>query len=246
MDLSLTPGETREAQILSAVETSETDPIEWATITSDYNGHHAEFSVFADALKLEGVRVNITATTQQKIADVLDCMFLTPRLADLMWLQREVTLLPCPQGASKDMGSTATMIKHSAAVDAQLKKLGNPAGLKVTTGKLWVLDNDLLKLPNRSMNYGWPFVGQTFQGSSFEPTASRLQDDKGRFLRLIQGKGTRHDRFHVDYSQVCVLVSLNCTVDGNPMRLNELLQDPALAPLANLGGRLEVLRQPGT
>jgi hypothetical protein len=172
-------------------------------------------------------------------------MFLTTKLADLCWMQRIVTIPPFPQGASKDMGSTAAMLKHSAAIDAALLKLGNPVGLISTFGKAWVVDNDLLKLPNRAMNLGWHFEGQSFQGSSFEVTASRLQDGQGRYVRLIQGKGTRHDLDHVDYSQTVSLVSLNCVVDGQQRRLNEVLQDPVLSHLANLGGFLHCLRQPG-
>lgn len=239
-------GEAREKAILDFIRSGDWDPVDWQTITSNYNGHTAEFSVFGDALKIRDVRVNVTATTQQAIADYMDCMFLTPKLADLMWEQRAITIPPFPQGASKDMGSTDAMLRHSVAIDQALDKQGSPSGLIGTFGKLWVLDNELLKLPNRAMNYGWHFVGQSFQGASGEVTASRLQDGQGRYQRIIQGRGTRHDRWHVDYSQVCALVSMNCVVDGQDRRLNEILQDPQLAPLANLGGRLDVLRQPGT
>lgn len=247
MSLTIPPNNTpdREAAILDYVQQGAFEA-PYAAITSTYNGHTATFNVFADALKIEGVRVNMTAQTQQKVADLLDCMLLTPKLADLIWVQRQVSLPPFPLGASPDMGSTAMMIKHSSKIDDALAKLPDQSGLICTVGKHWVVDNDLLIASKSAMNYGWHFEGQTFQGSGFEATASHLQTDHGFLARLIQGKGTRHNMYHVDYSQTCVLVSLDCTVDGQSARLTDVLKDPTLFGLANMGGILHVLRQPGT
>lgn len=248
MALPRNAGPAREQAILDAVQAGDYD-VPWASVTSSHEGHTATFFVFGDALKVEGCRVNVTAQTQQSIADTLDCMLLTPKLADLIWMQREVSLRPQivrPFGID-----TQAMETHSSMIDAQLAKLANPYGLISTVGKHWVVDNGLL--PPRviqgapvAMNYGWHFSGPTFDGSGFEITASRVQDEAGRLVRLIQGKGTKHNMLHVDYSQTCVLVSLNCKIDGSDMRLDDVLRDGKLAPLANHDGVLQVLRQPGT
>jgi len=240
MTLSLPPNATpaREQAILDYVQQGNCE-FSWATVTSNYNGHTAEFQVFADALKIEGVRVNVCAKTEQLIADVLDCMLLTPKLADLAWLQRAVTIKPHTRAFSE---TTADMIAHSAQIDADLQALGSPSGLVCTVGKHWVLDNAIAGkiyagVPV-AMNYGWHFDGPTFQGQSWEQCASIAS-------RLIQGRGTRHDMHHVDYSQICVLVSNHCTVDGTDMALTDVLTSPDLAPLASHQGVLNVLRQPG-
>lgn len=235
----------REQAILDLVSQGGFE-IAWATVLSDHNGHHAEFQIMADALKIEGVRVNVSARTQQMIADQLDCLLLTPKLADLAWMQRDTTLPPFPRGNTNGMSSTQAMLDHSAKIDKALTAFEGPMGLIGTVGKHWVIDNDLAIRNYRAMNYGWHFEGPNFQGMTGEVVASLQKDAKGRYTRLIQGRGMAHDMAHVDYSQVCVLALQTCLIDGQVARLSDVLQDPELAPLASHQGVMKVLRQPGT
>lgn len=235
-------GQKREDAILDHVAQGNYE-IEWATIQSTHNGQTAEFQVFGDALKIDGVRVGMCARTEQLIADALGCMLLTPKLADLIWQQRIITLKPEPVAFSD---STQTMINHSREIDKQLEALGNPMGLKSTVGKHWVIDNDLKFKPQWAMNYGWHFEGKSFENIPGEISASRYKDEKGNLGKLIQGRGTRHNMNHSDYSQTCVLVSQACTVNGTDFDLKSLLQDPNLAPLASHQGIMTIFRQPGT
>jgi hypothetical protein len=235
-------GPEREGAIFQAVLDGRTTN-EWAKVTSTHDDHTAEFNVFADALKLNGVRVNVSAETKQKIADAMGCLLLTPKLADLIWQQRQVTLVPSPQSIT---ASTRAMVEHSARVDAQLEKLGNPTGLICTVGKLWVIDELLAQKPNKAMNYGWHFEGSSFQGLTGEVAASLYKDPKTKqYGRLIQGRGTAHDFHHSDYSQICVLVARTCTVDGGERDLEDILRSADLASLASHTGKMTVLRQPG-
>jgi hypothetical protein len=244
---SLPPTATREREsvILQMVKEGSCD-YTWSTITSEHNDHRADFSVFTDALKIEGIRVNVTAETQQLIADHLDAMLLTPKLADLLWMQRDTTLPPFPRGNTNGMSTTQAMIEHSEKIDKALGAMSNPYGILGTVGKHWVIDNALAtKVVGTAMNYGWHFVKDAWAGYS-EACASGAKDpNTGQIIRLIQGRGTRHDMQHVDYSQVCVLVHKVCTVDGTEMNLTDVLQKPELAPLASHQGVLRVLRQPG-
>lgn len=235
-------GPERETAIFQAVLDGRTTN-EWAKITSSYKDHTAEFNVFADALKLEGVRVNVSAETEQKIADAMGCLLLTPKLADLLWAQAAVRVAPRPRPIT---ATTKAMVEHSFDIDKQLQ--GNPTeGLLIqTVGKHWVIDELLAQKPNRAMNYGWHFEGSNFQGLTGEVCASLMKDPKtGAYCRLIQGRGTAHDMHHSDYSQICVLVARTCTVDGMERDLGDILQDPELAYLANQTGKMTVLRQPG-
>jgi hypothetical protein len=249
LELPEKPGQEREQAIRDLVCAGQAQ-YEWATITSTHGDHTAEFQVFADALKIEGVRVCMSAETEQVIADMLGCSLLTAKLADLIWLQRQVTLKPFPHGNPKTMHDTAAMLKHSAKLDMALEIQGNPGGLISTTGKHWILDNSiadgrLIDGAPVACNYGWPFEGPSFEGIGGEVLATQAKNDKGQFLRLIQGRGTRHNMKHSDYSQICVLVFLDCTVDGQPAKLPDVLQDPELAPLASHQGVMKCLRQPG-
>jgi hypothetical protein len=239
LQIQSNPGPDRENALLGYVSNGRFQ-VEYSTLKSTHGDHVAEFQVFSDALKIEGIRINVSAETQQKIADCLGCLLLTPKLADLMWIQREVTLKPFPRPIT---ASTEAMVEHSSKIDAALVKLGNPTGLIQTVGKHWVIDNDIHA--GKAMNYGWHFEGANFQGISGEVSATLSKDSHGQFVRLIQGRGTAHDMHHVDYSQTCVLVARGCVVDGQAQDLLAVLQDPELAPLASHQGALRVLRQPG-
>lgn len=212
------------------------DSLTFATVTSGFGGHAGEFLVLADALAVEGIRINASASLQQTIADRLGCLLLTAKLADLLYLQRGVTLLPQPQPISS---AVTAMVAHSKRVDAALQAAGAPQGPVVqTVGKHWILDNDTLSHPGKACNYGWHFPGSSFDGSRWGAAVTPG-------LRLIQDRGWFHDITHVDYSQTVVLVHRSCKVDGSQRDLAEVYQNPALAPLVSHQGALSALRQPG-
>jgi hypothetical protein len=240
LDLPPQAGPARDAAILARAGDLS---FSWRPITSSAGSHTAEFRVFADAAKLDGVRINASARLMQQLADRLSCSLLTPRLADLMWAQRRVTVDPFLMPIS---ASTDAMVRASAAYDATVTDF---PGL---LGKTWCVDNALLLHPGRAENYGL-FVlapGGAWRGLATEACVSLPPPN-----RVIQGRGWAHDIDHVDYSQLVQLVSLDCTVDGRPMKLHEVAASAELAPLVNhagvmsIGGGgadvLRVLRQPG-
>lgn len=243
VELGLPPnvGTEREAAIFQAVVDGRMTP-SWAVITSNHKDWKAEFRVFSDALMLEGVRVNVSAETEQKIADFYGCLLLTPKLADLMWEQATVRIPPRPRSIT---ASTKAMVEHSFDIDKLLQ--GKPTdGLIQTVGKHWVIDEVLASKPHRAVNYGWHFEGSSYQGISGEVCASLMKDPKTKqYCRLIQGRGTAHDMRHADYSQICQLVARQCTVNGQEWDLEELLRDAEMAPLASHQGKMTVTRQPG-
>ena len=185
MSFSGTACPEREQEILDIVKAGNCK-YEWSTITSTYKNHQAEFYVFSDALKApitfngttSDVRVNVSAKTEQLIADALGCFLLTTKLADLIWLQRSITLPPFPRQITS---STDAMIEHSKKIDAELARLGNPTGLVCTNGKHWIIENDTLLHPGQSCNYGWHFVGQSFQGIKGEICVGMMRDNSGQY-----------------------------------------------------------------
>ncbi len=111
-------------------------------------------------------------------------------------------------------------------------------GIVQTVGKHWILSNKVAQ-SGMAANYGWHFNGATFEGMKFEPTVSLPG------VRVIQGVGTKHNRFHSDYSQTCVLASQTCTYQGQERVLSELLTDPDASSLISVEGPLLITRQPG-
>jgi hypothetical protein len=121
----------------------------WGTVVVSKNGHTGKFKVFADALKIGDVRVSVSAELSQQIADVLHCSLLTPRLADLVFMNRALkadgtrfTLKPQFQPVDRQgyvvvpnkeqpgktvrvlMDSTAAMIAENDKINDAIEKEG--------------------------------------------------------------------------------------------------------------------------
>ena len=127
----------------------------WASLAVQHSGHTIELEVSEDALAIgdatDNVRINVMATTAQRIADHLDALLLTPRLADLIREHAAVKLSPSNRTPGPQMASLAWMIEHSRAVD-QKKAASGSSGLVSNAGKDWVLSNRLLAQPTQSAN----------------------------------------------------------------------------------------------
>lgn len=178
--------------------------------------------VFADALKVDGVRVSVTAQEAQQVADLVGGVLPTPRIEDLIWQRAAVRIPPFPGDVTR-----RTAAQHSADIDRAIA--GRP-GMVATVGKSWCLSNKLSSAV--AMNYGW-------HGGSTGPSVSLPG------VRVWQTPGTRHNPRHRDYSQTLRLCRRRCLVDGLEADLRDVLSDPLLAPLVSHEGPLRVVRQPG-
>lgn len=245
-------GPARDAYILQAVRENRAE-ITWTEVTSSIPGHTATFIVMADALKVDGVRVGVSAYLQQQIADLLGAMLLTPKIADLLYAQADIVLFPHPisewRGVNASCSSaTEDMIEHSRRIDQDLQGEDLEGKKIATVGKHWGISNLLLNKPGRALNHGWhlPGTSPTWKGIKLDPWATMEKDPKtGLYRRMIQRLGTWHDPEHDDYSQTVVIMSRLCTTDGNPDRVPRVLGDHTLAGLASHEGVLKILRQPG-
>lgn len=237
----------RNEYILQAVKDGKAQ-FTWVPLTSEIPGYKAVFYVSSDALKIEGVRINVSAYLQQQIADLLDASLLTVKLADLRFAQAKIRLEPKTRPITS---ATSAMIEQSAKIDKLLTNPGYSSdkdAIISTVGKDWCISDETLTAPkNRGVNYGWHFAGATkFQGVQGYPCDS-LEKDKisGMIIYTIQPSAESHDYNHVDYSQVCCLVKQDCIVNDQKMRLIDLLQDEKLAKLASHTGKMKIIRQPG-
>lgn len=207
----------------------------WTEIVHINNEHELKLFVMEDALKVDGVRVNVSANLSQRLADLFDASLPTAQVSDIMYLCASRRATPCPMPIST---SVASMVKHSQNVG---KLIDGTSGLASTVGKHWVLDKQLEGTKTKACNYGWHFSGSSFQGITGFKSASTVVSG----VKVIQPNATAHDIFHSDYSQTCQLVSQICLVDGQQRRFEELLVDPQLHFLVSHQGPLTITRQPG-
>lgn len=200
-----------------------------------------ELYVFDDALKIEGVRINVSAKIQQKVADLLNCILPTAKIYDLMWHNCEEKINPMPRLISMTKDA---MVEHSQKIDKALEN--NNSIIKSTVGKTWIVDNAIKNKNGRACNYGWHFTtGNKYKGIRGNVCASLLKNpETNSYWYMIQSRGFHHQDTHLDYSQNAILISKQCFVNGQERNITEVLQDPELAGIINHDGVLRVLRQP--
>ena len=229
-------GAARDAWLLAAVEAGEAE-YEYAEVPLEVGGRQGFVYIFRDALKLGGVRINVSADLEQQIADRLGCVLLTPQLADFLFAARQWTVTPKTSNPDNQMASTARMIAHSDAIDASLVSQGyNGQGIVQTNGKHWAL---IKTMPaGKACNYGWHFLGS---GQAYAPATSYT----GPGVRVWQPVSTTHNPQHSDYSQVCVLAARRMVIDGTEYDLGAVMMDAALSGLVAADGPLSSDRMPG-
>src|SRR5690242_13947222 len=122
------PTREREALILEAVRNGHHLPIRWAPVYSYAAGQEAVLEVAEDALAIgepdDWVRVTVSHTTAQQIADILDLALPTTRISNLAYSQAAVRVSPCIQKPDARMAYTSRMVQHHRAIEA--KRAGRP------------------------------------------------------------------------------------------------------------------------
>lgn len=240
-DLPAQAGAARDAAILAHATAGDLD-VAWVPLSITEGEHTIEILVTPDAVKLGNVRINVSAYLQQQLADYYGALLFTPKVADLHYLARTVTIPPFPMPiTSSTVGMQQESLKMENAIASEG---GRPDGAIVgTVGKHWVLSNLLVAHPGYAVNAGWYLPLGTkspWNGVSIYPSPTL------RAL-LIQQPSTAHDPQHVDYSQQCCLMHRDCKVDGVAQDLASVLTDPTLASLVSSEGVITVpgCRQPG-
>ncbi len=216
----------REAAMLEQIEAGNVPSFarELRPVEFEANGHTGTAHVMPDYLAIgsddDYVRVPLNPVTAQRIADQTDASLPTTRIVDAVHRQADVRLTPDPLPASARMMSNAYVEHHDALVDSQLRRAGGEPGALVAGHKKdVVISNRLAAYPDRVAIYGW-------------------HQSNGR---PIQPLSTIHEQTYADYSHGARLVSQQVLVDGRPMRLEDALRDPELAPLFSSEG---VIRDP--
>lgn len=168
------------------------------------------------------VRIPMTPASAQRIADALGCVLPTRKMVDHIYAQAPVKLAPAPiSPAQTDITDPQTFLRHQQMIEEQRAKsrqVGLIAGIK----KDVVISPRLAERPDRVAIYGWHRL-----------TGRRIQP-------LYLG----HVDWYVDYSHGIRLVKQQMLVDGEPMRVADVLADPDLHPLLSDEGPVPQPRYP--
>ncbi len=203
----------------------------WADIGSEHSGKIAAFRMLVDALMVDGVREVFSPREAQLAATHLSALLPTPRLLDLRYTQATAIAPPQPMNYRNEAerGTRAAIDAHSRRVGAAV---GQQAGLVQNVGKHWVLDNQTT--PARAVLYGWHVPthrNSLWKGIPVAPSTSTPD------LWVIQQATPAHRYDYADYAMTLMLVHEDCTVDGAPAKVADVLIDPTLCGLATSPAR---------
>jgi len=208
------PLKQREERIRAAVFAGNVPPFlrTLVPVTTSHEADRATFFVTPDYLAVgsdeDYFLTPLTPYTAQQIADRLDCILPTPRMADAIDRDAAVKQTPAPIPPSPAMTTVPVFLQHNEIVLAQPRD--RPLGALVAGHKKdVVITNRLLQAPNKVAIYGW-----------HQPDG-----------QPIQPLYTGHTASWVDYSHGIRLVRRRMIVNGAAMTADEVLADPRLAPL---------------
>ncbi len=161
------------------------------------------------------VRVPMGLPAAADIAAQLGFLLPTTKMVDAIYDQALVQLAPSPMPPTAQMESTDYFSRHNRTVDQQrIKASRDPEALTAGQKKDIVLSNRLRSKPGRVAIYGW-----------------HRQNGKP-----IQSLSTVHGKNYADYSHGVRLVSGTAFVNGVPVPLSDILQDPQLARIVSSEG----------
>jgi hypothetical protein len=235
---------------------------EYSTVTSKKDGYELDIQVFRDAMKFDdvpslnyrrtpyggspirdGVRLPASAYELQEIADMLNCMLMTPKVIDMIWLQAELKF-DCVVNINGQIVATSYIEAVHDKIEAEITKLGGDDGTKLVScvGKYWCLMNHLKNAGELHgawvcCNYGW--CARHASGPGIPPG-----------VQCWQRPGFRHGGTHLDPSQTIRLMHRIATLhkpDGTSVKidLHDIAAHPKLSYLLHHEGPLKYLRQKG-
>lgn len=192
--------ENLEERELYILERAQDLTFDWFKVTTP----ELTFWTSGDALKLDGVRVPVTARLAQAIADQRGFTLPTPKMVDLAHAAAGKTLRAIPLPISS---SVATTEKYSLRLDAA----AGPEKFVRTTGKDWVIHP---RMSSRvAINYGMHDVAAPYWNDQ-------------RTWRVWQPEGGTHSPEHQDYSQLLTAYSRIVQFhDGTWMDVEDVLTD---------------------
>ena len=181
--------------------------------------HTVSFRVSPDYLSIgsdkDFLRIPITPYTAQLVADAYGCVLPTSKIVDAIYDQAPNKLEPRPLTEYRE--SLVTFSEHHEIIESQVRNSQGALGTLVAgIKKDVVLSNRLAAQPGRVAIYGW----HELDGHPIQPLT------------------TVHIQEYVDYSHGIRLVDPLVKIDGQRMRVEEVLADEQLHVLLSNEGPL--------
>lgn len=171
------------------------------------------------------IRMPMTASAAQRIADIALATLPTRHIVDLIYAASTARLPPSYIDGGPTEGTLEDYAVHHEKLETRRVKRGHALGaLMAGHKKDIVLSNRLLEKDDRVAIYGW----------------HKAEGD------VIQSLSITHSRRYADYSHGVRLVAQAMTIEGKPHRTSDVLIDPDYAELLSDEGPLEVAKYPTT
>ena len=201
-------------------------PVYLRDILADGKAITATIFVMPDYLAIgsdrDFLRIPMALSTAKEVANRFGFILPTKKMVDAIFQQSAFHFTPKPMLAGPQMRSTAYYLEHNRKINRQCLSLGCPLGALVSGHKKdVVLTNRLARNRDKIAIYGW----HNLSGTPIQPLT------------------TVHGARYVDYSHGIRLVSRIALLDGKPLPIDEILQDPKLAKLLSDEGAIRVVRQ---
>ncbi len=211
--------EDREEEIFHAAASGNIPGFLRETVTlkavfDDLNGnpHKIEYEVMPDYIAVgsdtDFCRIPMTPGTAQRIADLYGGSLMTAKLSDNIWANAVVRLAPynfVPVGNANELPEK--FAAHNKQIERQLAEAGGVHGQLVAgIKKDVIISSRIAEQPDRVVIYGW----HRPDGSPVQPVYSG------------------HVWWYVDYSHGIRLMNAQVLVDGRPVMMHYLLNDPLM------------------
>lgn len=197
----------------------------YVDVTTTSGGHTVTFHVLPDYVAIgsndDFVRIPLWAPTAQRVADLWSGSLPTRKMVDVVWQAAKNKIAPVPLTPGPRMMSNAYFLEHQQKIEAELVGKSHD-DLTAGDKKDLVITNLLALHPTRVAIYGW----HQLDGKPIQPLS------------------TVHEATYADYSHGVRLVDLDMTLDGQPLRLDAILEDPGLAGILSDEGAIANPRIP--
>lgn len=231
----------RHQYILECVSSGKYE-LEFTPINISDGKNTLEIYVSKDVIKINGIRINVSARLQQQIADIIGISLITSKVSDAIFDNASLILEPSTREITS---STEAMIEYSQLIDQKIAV--NPTDKIICTlGKDWVLDNKATS--TKAVNYGWHIKSKqnSWKGITIYPCASLMKDSKtGAYYKVIQQPSTWHNLEQDDYSQKGRYMGIPCFLNGEQTTIQYIGSTPEYAGLISYQGVIINFRQPG-
>ncbi len=211
--------EEREEEIYRAAAFGNMPDFLRTTVTlkgvfSDLNGtpHTLEYEVMPDYLAIgsneDFCRIPMNPRTAQRLADLFGASLLTAKLSDHIWSAADLKLEPFfykPVGNANEL--VGKFVEHNTQIERQLAEAGGKHGQLVAgIKKDVIISSSIAEHPDKVVIYGW----HKPDGNPIQPVYSS------------------HIWWYVDYSHGIRFMNAQVLVDGRPVKVSDLLNDPVL------------------